>query len=778
MSTGIIDNRYTGNSYLWADADVRSFGAVGDGSADDTAAFEQAISFVAKKGGGTVYAPAGRYVLSRPLSLPCCVSVSGELIPGTADGTILCITHGKGTEDRAQSAFRLDHQSAVRNLAVWYPGQTMENGEAVPYPPTVTQIGSESVTVQNVTFVNAWYAICYAAGGNNSLQYTRDVYGTPLFIGYENDRSYDIGKIENLRFSPDYWLNAGLPGTPDARTLRVWLKEHATGILLERIDWTYLADVTVDGYGIGVRTRNAGDGAPNGHIYRFELTNCVTCLQCDQLSWLAASDCRFTACETAIRVGGDCAGDLLLHHCVLTAGTGVAIRTAGKSKFSLTDCSVFGGKAAFLRDGDEPFDARTSVTCVNSVVSDRTLSPVRVEKTPTFDRSVPYGKDVVTKPASSRFIDLSLAPYFAVSGTDITPILRRALNDLRGEGGTLYLPAGGYVVSGPIDVWEGIELRGAVSWPQSFSATCIRTEFGKEDPEGEALVTLHRGAGIRGIGFLYPAQDTKDLRPYSYTVRGAGEDVYLVDVAMTSGWNGVDFASHRCDRHYVEFLWGAFANNAIRVGAGSEDGIIRDCHFTPNCWSLRAHDSFWGDVFFGYIQKYFRTFVIGESRREILYHNFTYGASEGLSLLSGAKDVFVLCHGVDAGDWSVCLDGDCTASLVDCQLVNLHASRLRYVRTNEGFTGSADFINGAFWGPTRGAFDLNGKGEIGILGGEVVNAGEPLVHANGDRLTMVGLIDRTSSLDFLVTENALPIFQRENLFEGGLTVRGSEKAFI
>ena len=768
MSTGIIVNRFTEKyaSYLWADADVRAFGAKGDGIADDTEAFEKAIAAVAKQGGGTVYAPAGRYKLTRTLRLPSSVSVSGDLIPGTVDGTVLCIYGGRGSEDRMQGAFLLDHQAAVRNLAFWYPEQTLSDGTAVPYPPSVVQVGSESVTVENVTFVNSYFAVCYAAGGNNSLQYTRNICGTPLFIGYENDHSYDIGKIENLRFSPSVWLNAALPGTPDAAVLNVWLKGHATGLLLERIDWTYLADVTVEGYKTGVHTRNAGDGAPNGHIFRFDLLNCVTSLRCDHLSWLQATDCRFTASETAIFAGPECGGDFLLHHCSLTAGTGTAVKNLGSGRFSFSDCRVFGGKKTFDNPSGSPY------VCINTASGDRSLRSVTVKDTPVFDSAVPYGKTVVTKPASALFVDLTKAPYFAAPKTDISDVLQKAIDDLARTGGTVYLPAGSYNVSKHITVRDGVELRGAVSWPQSFSATAIVTDFGKDDPDGLPLISLKAGAGLRGIGFLYSCQsDTQDLHPCSYTVRGEGEGVYLVDVAMTSGWNGVDFASFRCDQHYIEFLWGCFANNAVRIGAGSEDGVIRDCHFTPNCWSLRARDSFWGDVFFGYIQKRFRMFTVGESRREILYHNFTYGGYEGLSLLHGAKDVFVLSHGVDAGNYSVFLDGDCTATLVDSQLVNLHAVDLHYIQTEKDFTGSADFINFSCWGPTKNALRLRGKGKVRILGGEIVDAGDPMVYADGDSLSLAAMIGRNRADAFVITPNAVRVSSEECLFLGGLTVK-------
>lgn len=47
--------------------DVRSYGAVGDGQTDDTAAFTQAIGEAGRHGGGVVYAPPGNYSISKVL---------------------------------------------------------------------------------------------------------------------------------------------------------------------------------------------------------------------------------------------------------------------------------------------------------------------------------------------------------------------------------------------------------------------------------------------------------------------------------------------------------------------------------------------------------------------------------------------------------------------------------------------------------------------------------------------------------------------------------------
>ncbi len=52
------------------EANVRSFGAIGDGQSDDTAAFQRALDWVHRTGGGIVYAPPGRYLFRGPLVIP------------------------------------------------------------------------------------------------------------------------------------------------------------------------------------------------------------------------------------------------------------------------------------------------------------------------------------------------------------------------------------------------------------------------------------------------------------------------------------------------------------------------------------------------------------------------------------------------------------------------------------------------------------------------------------------------------------------------------------
>jgi Pectate lyase superfamily protein len=58
--------------------DVRAYGAVGDGQVDSTRAINAAINAAKQNGGGTVYFPRGRYLVSDTLIIPPHVRIRGE----------------------------------------------------------------------------------------------------------------------------------------------------------------------------------------------------------------------------------------------------------------------------------------------------------------------------------------------------------------------------------------------------------------------------------------------------------------------------------------------------------------------------------------------------------------------------------------------------------------------------------------------------------------------------------------------------------------------------
>ena len=738
----LVESAINTDQYYVAVTTPQAFGAVGDGVADDTQAFLDAIAYAEAQGGGTVFVPAGRYCLTAGLTLPIGVTLVGELEKGTVNGTVLMIYHGKGDENAAP-AIGMNFHSGVKNMAFWYPEQTFVGGEPIPYPWTIRQLGSEGITLENLNFVNAYKAIDMQSDAptSNSLQTVRDICGTPLVIGTDNTHSLDIGRFEGIDFAPEYWLLSGLEGVPAQQLLTTWLLRNATAIRIGRVDWTYYTDVTVKGYSIGIEFYIGPTGSANGHLYRASLTECYYPVYSQSQSHLNFTDVTLSAVgnegAVALYFGKKATTTLSLNSCDIRSEGKNAIYNPTSSTLSLLSCAVASKDGSPLVITDKAFYAATNTTFEGANAEAYRSDSAEVAPLPEVD----YRREVVTKPTSDRFIDLTQAPYSAAPDTDISDILQQALDDLKATGGTLYLPAGEYTVSKPITVHAGIEICGVQDVPHYFPHTTILTDYGYESPDAPALFTLKDGAGLRGLGIQYHviASYGANVPAYAYTVRGDGRGVYIVNCTIPFAYNGVDFATNRCDDHYVEYLWGCAANNAIQVGGGSENGIIRDCMFTQNTsWTVK------GDA--GYIEQIRPTLIdrsvtfrVGETKNQIVYHTFVYAAYKGLEITDGAQNCVVISHGTDCGNNAIYVSGNATVTLIDPQMVAMVGGDMRYLQADETFCGTLTVYNAACWGTPRSAIVLKGNGQYRFYQTYFANVGTDVFTLKAGSLELVAM---------------------------------------
>jgi hypothetical protein len=56
---------------------IRDFGAIGDGQADDTAAIKSAFAYIASRNGGKLRFPDGDYLVTSPIALPSAITIEG-----------------------------------------------------------------------------------------------------------------------------------------------------------------------------------------------------------------------------------------------------------------------------------------------------------------------------------------------------------------------------------------------------------------------------------------------------------------------------------------------------------------------------------------------------------------------------------------------------------------------------------------------------------------------------------------------------------------------------
>src|SRR6184192_176466 len=118
-------------------ADVRSFGAKGDGIADDHSAVQAAVEAVRTGGGGVVWFPRGHYRIGATVAVPTVLNetivLRGEgmrstyLYPATAG--IAAVRFGASTPDESGTAAHKTQYCGMEDLSV--NGSLLSSGESV-----------------------------------------------------------------------------------------------------------------------------------------------------------------------------------------------------------------------------------------------------------------------------------------------------------------------------------------------------------------------------------------------------------------------------------------------------------------------------------------------------------------------------------------------------------------------------------------------------------------------------------------------------------------------
>ena len=139
--------------------DARSFGAKGDGAADDTEALQAVLDACGRQGGGVVPLPRGSYAVRGCLTIPEYVTLQGVFGGPSAMNedryTTLLAYAGRGREDDTPF-LTMKTGAGARGLAIQYPEQT--GPDIVPYPWCIAGVG-EDVSIVDCVLVNPYQGI-------------------------------------------------------------------------------------------------------------------------------------------------------------------------------------------------------------------------------------------------------------------------------------------------------------------------------------------------------------------------------------------------------------------------------------------------------------------------------------------------------------------------------------------------------------------------------------------------------------------------------------------
>jgi hypothetical protein len=251
---------------------VLKFGAVADGTTDNTAAFQRAIN-IASASGGMVWVPAGRYMIKGSLLL-LGVSLKGENIAPRSweplNGTIIMATGGRDNE-KAPALFEMRNSSSISGITVYYPEQSVDDIHAYPW---TFHIGSNThdstvfdCTIENVTLINSYNGI-HAGPNENGRHRINSVFGCVLRRGIFVESVGDIGRIENVQFHCHFWGSKATNG--DFWKIFKYMQANCEAFIIGRSDWEYMTNTFVFPAKIGyhfIHTENGNwSGSCNGQF--------------------------------------------------------------------------------------------------------------------------------------------------------------------------------------------------------------------------------------------------------------------------------------------------------------------------------------------------------------------------------------------------------------------------------------------------------------------------------------------------------------------------------
>ncbi len=322
---------------------VREYGAAGDGKTDDTAAFQKALDAAAGAGGGVVYAPRGNYFFAGHLSVPNAVTLKGvwESVPAhngirdqglpkpTDDGTTFLVTESRGKED-GPAFITLNNNSTLKGVVFYYPEQNPSE-EPAPYPYAIAMRG-KNPAVLAVELLNPYNGI---DASRNERHLIRDVQGQPLRRGVYVDSIYDIGRIENVHFTP--WWSV-------KPKLFSWQQQNGEAFIFGRSDWKYVFNTFCFGYGVGYKFIRSQAGVCNGNFLGIGADDCYTAMTVENCApmGLLISNGEFVSFHgpdpTMVRVEKGNSGSVRFVNCAFWGPCNQIAKIAGRGTVGFSDC--------------------------------------------------------------------------------------------------------------------------------------------------------------------------------------------------------------------------------------------------------------------------------------------------------------------------------------------------------------------------------------------------------------------------------------------------------
>lgn len=330
------------NDLTGAVANVLDFGAKGDGTTDNTEAFQKALDSIDPQG-GVVVVPNGQYLFTGSLVIPQSVTLRGPwnsvtahngcrdkgLPKPTDDGATFLIT-GNANNEEGEAFITLNTNSVLQGIVMYWPNQN-ENDVPVPYPWAIKMRG-KNPAVLDVELLNPYNGI---DASQNERALIRNIHGQPLRRGIFVDKIYDIGRIENVHFNPWWSMKP---------KLFKWQQENGEAFIFKRTDWHYVINTFCFGYSVGYEFGGSEAGICNGNFLGIGADACHTAVLVEQSAQfgILITNGEFVAMNgenpTQVVVTETNTGSIRFNNCAFWGPCEQIARLSGRGLTSFSDC--------------------------------------------------------------------------------------------------------------------------------------------------------------------------------------------------------------------------------------------------------------------------------------------------------------------------------------------------------------------------------------------------------------------------------------------------------
>lgn len=732
---------------------VLDYGAVPNDNNDDTDAIKAAIAATSSKYyGGTVYLPAGKYIVKNSIKVAKNVRIRGEWKSpedGSLDkGTVIYAYYGKNLPT-APALFSLDEAATVSNLTIYYPEQNIN--AVTPYAPTLGNAGNLGSNYCNITLINSYFGVSVV--GHNAF-YINNLYGTCLSKGIYINGIYDIPRLDNINFSAKYW--AMFDKSVNQQTVETYTKNSFTALDLLRIDWLYLINCNIDGANTGIKFEASDKGASNGQFTSLNINNSKIGLDVTNVAaighQMANCSINVTGSDSiAVKAGGKFNGtqNMMFNNCSFSSEGKIADNaTSGVLVFSnctfkkwaqtqyavnigaggvvLDSCDFQSeGKNINLANGkDVIVDAALILN--NKFVGSPTITNTLNNKVSVIDNTektsaiaklalpkiTPPAKRKVAKSVLYNAKDYGLVNDIAV---DNTAAIQKALNAAgKNGGGVVYIETGRYTVNSNLVIPSGVELRGVNDYWKHFGVTTkgtvLETNYGKDKLYGNPFIALSANSGVSGLSVFYPDQNFENNVVYSPTYQGMGDGCWLYNVNAPNAYNEVVMT---CSDFHINYVRGIGLNVGLTV-EGSNSGFVENLMLSGGDWQdgRREKNAPPADLWKKFPNYPKSTAIrINNSKNLTFYEGFVFGLGTGMELVGKVEGLVSLGTGVDASQNAIVLKNSGTNNIfVNSELV----ANGNYLDARKEFSGAANFYNTNCWMNVNGSVSIDGTGKIDL----------------------------------------------------------------